>query len=129
MVKERNKTVDSAVFTAQYLNMLDRMGSSFTYYEKTEEVDALGNVIDIDNGSKTIVGDFQIIEDAFFIQQLGFAGKGVAKFYGRASDNLNSEGRIQQSNGDVWVLRKNVEDDQWSGVSVSSVWIAIRLDG
>jgi len=129
MVKDRKGTKDTAVFNKQYLSMIDRMGTNYLYYDKVEEVDAMGNVTDINKESKTIVGDFQIMEDAFFIQQLGFAGKGVAKFYGKASDNLKSDGRVERNKGDVWVLRKQVEDDAWSGVNVSSVWIAIRLDG
>jgi len=129
MVTTRTNPTNRTNVNTFYLQALASFGSSFTYSTETETVDSLGNVTAISTASKTISGDFQIETDEFKIQQLGFAGQGVARFYGRSSDSLDTDGKITRSDGDVWILRKKIEDDEWSGIEVSSVWWVVRLDG
>lgn len=112
-----------------YLGMLLRFGKTYTYTTETTTIDPMGNVTAISTSSSTILGDFQVIEDEFKIQQLGFAGMGVAKFYGRASDSLDTGGQITVDANNIWVLRKRVEDDEWTGEEIASVWYVVRLSG
>jgi len=128
MVKVQQAS-DYEILNKHYLNMIDRMGKSYSFTIKTPTSDSMGNLTGSTDTTSTIKGDFQVIEDEFKIQKLGFGGLGVAKFYGRASDSLTTGGQITISSENVWELRKRVEDDEWTGVEVASVWIAIRLDG
>jgi hypothetical protein len=119
---------DAYLVNKHYLNMISRMGTSYTYTTTTDTLDSLGNMVSSSNVSTTVYGVFQVNLKEFIKGEVGLEGKGIAKFYGRASDNLDTDGLLT-IDSKRWVLYKKVEDDEWSGVEVASVWYIILADG
>ena len=120
--------ITAAKIKQRYDEKIALIGSTYTKTRRTITLDPLGYETSETTSTSTITGEFQLTQDEGELTDLGNTPNSSARFYGRASDDIQ-EGDIVSINGSDWSFKRELEDSFYNGTRISSVWLITKIDG